>query len=82
MFIQSKGIIIMNNITKEYLNFVENVNDEYWRITKDEEHIPVSLHSAGHSYNSVVLDLECVLCSTEDENLEEGIKTLDNFIKK
>lgn len=71
----------MNKTTQEYLEFVENVNSDYYDITSDDEVIPLTLSTCG-DYNAVKLDIDTDLFSDNDDNIEDGIKSLDDFIKK
>ena len=72
----------MNKTTQEYIKFTERVTEQYWKMSKSEEDLPLTTLSAGYYGNAIIIDIEGNICSDNGENIEEGIKSIDIFIKK
>lgn len=70
----------MNKTVEVLLKFVEDVNEEYYVASGDEENIILSLTTCGH-LNMIKLDIEETLFS-DDKNLSLGIESVYALIKK
>lgn len=69
----------MNKQVEAYYKFVEEVNEDFFRLSNEECSEPLGLLRSG-SYVALSLDLPKIICDSEEENLKDGISNIEDII--